>query len=202
MQCSYFRSFHWAFSITVLLILIISTGKWNNVWTLNKRIKPLWYHKLLNPCYWANYFVTRQSFNCRALGLTYTDSLLIAGEFAEDMVSMGGTDPHLREGCKFLRHLIQQSPHLQQKHHSHFSFKSFFFSKRSYKLCRSQAERTLGSSPLCSCAQNVVVGDTAPVWFDASPRTHQKPFLSHPTGITVWQRNRDGNDKRWSQIIK
>ncbi len=55
------------------------------------------------------------------LVITYTDSLLIGGEFTEDVVSVGWADPHLREGCKFLRHLIQQSPHLQQKHHSRFS---------------------------------------------------------------------------------
>lgn len=37
------------------------------------------------------------------------------------MVSVGWADPHLREGRKFLRHLIQQRPHLQQKHLSHSS---------------------------------------------------------------------------------
>lgn len=52
------------------------------------------------------------------LGITYTDFLLVGGEFTEDVVSMGRADPHLREGCKFLRHLIQQSPHLQHKQHS------------------------------------------------------------------------------------
>ena len=57
-------------------------------------------------------------FECKWLGFTYTDFLLIGGEFREDMVSMGWADPNLREGCKFLRHLVQQSPHLQQKHHS------------------------------------------------------------------------------------
>lgn len=69
------------------------------------------------PILWIYYSsihaIVRQSFNCEGLGITYTDSLLIGGEFTEDMVSVGWTDPHLREGCKFLRHLIQQSPHLQ-----------------------------------------------------------------------------------------
>lgn len=63
----------------------------------------------------------RQSFVCEGLGLTYTDSLLIGGEFTEDMLIMGRADSNLREGCKFLRHLVQQSSHLQQKHHSQFS---------------------------------------------------------------------------------
>lgn len=57
-----------------------------------------------------------QSFNCDDSGVTYTDFLLVGRELNEDVVSMGWTDPNLREGCKFLRHLIQQSPHLHQKH--------------------------------------------------------------------------------------
>lgn len=57
----------------------------------------------------------------RGLDITYTDSLLIGGEFTEDVVSVGRADSHLREGREFLRHLIQQSPHLQQKQHSQFS---------------------------------------------------------------------------------
>lgn len=62
--------------------------------------------------------MVRQSFNCEGSHITHTDSLLIGGEFTEDMVSVGWTDPNFREGCKFLRHLIQQSPHLQKKHYS------------------------------------------------------------------------------------
>lgn len=57
-----------------------------------------------------------QSFNCDDSGVTYTDFLLVGRELNEDVVSMGWTDPNLREGWKFLRHLIQQSPHLHQKH--------------------------------------------------------------------------------------
>lgn len=52
-------------------------------------------------------------------GVTYTDSLLIRGEFTGDVFSVGRADPHLREGWEFLRHLIQQSPDLkQQQNHS------------------------------------------------------------------------------------
>lgn len=43
-----------------------------------------------------------QSFDFERLGITYTDSLLVGGEFREDMVSVGWADPNLREGCKFL----------------------------------------------------------------------------------------------------
>lgn len=57
--------------------------------------------------------MVKQNFNYEGLGITYTDSLPIVGELTEDMVSMGWADPHLRERRKFLRHLIQQSPHLQ-----------------------------------------------------------------------------------------
>lgn len=49
----------------------------------------------------------RQGFICKGLGITYTDSLLIGVELIEDMVSVGWADPHLREGGKFLRHLVQ-----------------------------------------------------------------------------------------------
>lgn len=63
----------------------------------------------------------RQSFKCEDLVITYADSLLIAGEFTEDVVSVGRANPDFREGCEFLRHLIQQSPHLQQSHHGLFS---------------------------------------------------------------------------------
>ena len=68
--------------------------------------------------YLSIHTVVRQSFNCEMLGITYTHSLLVGGEFTEDVVGVGRADPHLREGCKFLRHLIQQSPHLRHKHHS------------------------------------------------------------------------------------
>lgn len=63
----------------------------------------------------------RQSFHCESQHITHADSRLIGGEFAEDMVSVGWTDPNLREGCKFLEHLIQQSLHLQKKYHGQFA---------------------------------------------------------------------------------
>lgn len=50
----------------------------------------------------------------KVVGVTYTDSGLIGGELAEDVVSVGWADPHLGEGHEFLGHLIQQSPHLRQ----------------------------------------------------------------------------------------
>lgn len=55
------------------------------------------------------------------VGDTYTDSLLVGGEFTEDMVSMSWADPHLGEVGEFLRRLIQQRPHLQHKVTVHFS---------------------------------------------------------------------------------
>lgn len=39
-----------------------------------------------------------QSFNCDDSGVTYTDFLLVGRELNEDVVSMGWTDPNLREG--------------------------------------------------------------------------------------------------------
>lgn len=130
-------------------------------------------------------FIIRQNFNCEGWGITYTDSLLIGGEFTEDMVRVGWADPNFREGCKFLRHLIQQSLHLQQKHHSQLS--GFIRS-----LVRIISTKLTGSCLLlCSCAQSGAVEDTAPVWSDVSPRTHRKLFLSHPAETAVWQRSRE-----------
>lgn len=116
--------------------------------------------------------MVKQNFNYEGLGITHTDSLLIVGELTEDVVSVGWADSHLRERRKFLTHLIQQSPHLQQKYLSQFWTLGITWTI--------SPERTGSSSPLRSCAQSGAVGDTAPVWFDASPRTHRKPFLSHP----------------------
>lgn len=120
----------------------------------------------------------KQSCHCEGSGITYTDSLLIGGEFTEDVLSVGPADAHLREGCKFLRHLIQQSPHLQQKHRS---------SNRGHVVSVGGVASygQLTGSPLCSCAQSGAAGDTAPVWFDASPRTHRKPSPSRLAGTTV-----------------
>lgn len=64
--------------------------------------------------------MVKQNFNYEGLGITHTDSLLIVGELTEDMVSVGWADSHLRERRKFLTHLIQQSPDLQQKYLSQF----------------------------------------------------------------------------------
>lgn len=139
-----------------------------------------------------------QSSDCEGSSITYTDSLLIGGEFTEDMFSVGWADPNLREGCKFLRHLIQQSPHLQKKTPQpgdHVNWDPVW---------RISPAPTGSSSPLCSCVQSGAVGDTAPVWCGAWPRTHRKPFQSRPAETAVWQRSRAGEEEskrqqwRWS----
>lgn len=80
------------------------------------RTTPLHPHPYYKASYSAICVMITQIFNCDDSGVTYTDFLLIGRELNEDVVSMGWTDPNLREGCKFLRHLIQQSSHLHQKH--------------------------------------------------------------------------------------
>lgn len=58
---------------------------------------------------------------------TYTDTLLVGGELREDVVGVGRADPHLREVCEFLRHLVQQRPHLRSGSNGSFPSVFFFF---------------------------------------------------------------------------
>lgn len=117
---------------------------------------------------WCQHFCNITQFQ-----LTHVDHLLVGGVLSKDMISVSWADPDLREGQKFLGHLFQQSPHLQQGYAGLIWGFTGRISPVHFVLAGS-------GSPPCSCAQSGAAGDTAPVWSDASPRTHQKPARSRP----------------------